>query len=107
LFFDALTPAQPLGPGQVLQRYFRRRGHEVAQRIRWDPTHRMLRGLIVESRGGRPVALERHVERTYHVGELARWLRDAGLRVRALVDAITLRPATSLVPRVFVVAVRG
>jgi SAM-dependent methyltransferase len=106
LFFDALTPAQPIGPGRLVQRCFRRGGHEVVQRIRWDPALRLLRGSIVERRAGRPVAVERHVERTYHIGELRRWLRDAGLRVRTLVDAATLSPESLRAPRVFVVAVR-
>jgi SAM-dependent methyltransferase len=105
VLFDALTPALPRLAPRV-ERRFPRRGGDVVQRITWDPAHRVLRGLVVERRRGCPLVVERHVERPYVIADLLRWLRRAGLRPRAVLDATTLARATPRSPRVLVLAVK-
>ena len=48
--------------------------------------------------------LERHLERTYWPRDVATWLMDAGLVLRDVLDAATLRNATACHRRIIVIA---
>jgi len=104
LVFDLLTPAAArcLGPrrarllrlaqGRVWQRVSVARGaREIVTRVRIE-------------RRWLPDA--QHAERLYRAAEVGAWLREAGLVVRALLDAQTLEPAGVEPARALFVAVK-
>ncbi len=105
--FDAITNCAPLGGRRCYVRKYRLVRWEVTQRIHWDPARRRISGFVIQ-RGpdARDRSVELHRERAYSPAELGTALQDAGFRVRAVLDALTLKTALSCPPRVLVVAVR-
>jgi SAM-dependent methyltransferase len=106
--FDAVTNCRPLGGPSVYVRRLRGSGHDLIQQIHWDPRRQRLLGFVVHLRpgDGGPASIERYVERGYPPALMARALRDAGLVVRGVHDAATLRPARRCPARIVVVAQR-
>jgi SAM-dependent methyltransferase len=106
--FDFVTDKQPWLATQVYVRRLPAHGCDVAQRIVWDP----LRKLIIVALTQRWPRLgirtvENHVERAYAPLDMARWLRDTGFSIRAILDAATLEQAHARSRRIVVVAHRG
>ena len=106
--FDFITPCDPLGAATAIHCWQSRDGRrQVTQRIRWVPTQLMLFYEILFRESARPAPhLELHRERTYWPRDVATWLMDAGLVLRDVLDAGTLRRATACHRRVIVVAQR-
>ena len=104
--FDFITPCDPLGAPAMIHRRRSRDGHrQVTQRIRWVPGRRMLFYEVLFRESARPAPrLELHRERTYWPRDVATWLLDAGLVLRDVLDAATLRQATACHRRIIVVA---
>jgi len=101
--FDVVTPRQPLSPARPFVRHLRRARPRVLQVVRWNPLLRLLRIDVVHWWKRGP-SMERHWERAYSPLELVEWLRRAGFRIRAVLDALTLRIAGHEAPRVYVLA---
>jgi SAM-dependent methyltransferase len=103
--FDLITPCGPPSGIRIYHQPLGDRFREVIQRIRWLPARNMLLSRVL-FRG--PAAIhsteELHRERAYSPHEVARWLIDAGLVLREVLDAATLRSARFCTPRVVVVA---
>jgi len=105
LYFDLVTPCQPLGGVTTYARRMNARGRQVTQQIQWDRTRRMI-SIFVAIRSmysPRPM-LEVHRERAYSAAEVGRWLLDAGFVIRGVHDALTLEPASRCPARIIVVA---
>lgn len=104
--FDVLTPCQELPP--LLPNVYRscRPGSMMLQIIRWDPATRLLSGTVVVRRRKGICSVERHFERLYPPGDILRWLREAKLTVRAMLDPISLEPARYCHPRLILLAQR-
>jgi SAM-dependent methyltransferase len=104
--FDFITPCDPLGAAAIVHRLRSRDGRRhVTQRIRWAPGRRMLFYEILFGDSARPAPrLELHLERAYWPDDVATWLMDAGLVLRDVLDAATLRHATSCHRRIIIVA---
>jgi SAM-dependent methyltransferase len=104
--FDFITPCDPLGAATMIRhRPSRDRRRHVTQRIRWVPARRMLFYEVLFRDSARPAPrLELHCERTYWPRDVATWLMDAGLVLRDVLDAATLRKATACHRRIIVVA---
>lgn len=103
--FDFLTHCQPFPGGQPFLRRLRGASGEIQQWFRWFPKHNRLAGRII---GRSPLSsilsIEDHLERTYTPEEISRELSNAGLIIRKIYDAWTLRPTKTCSPRLFVVA---
>jgi SAM-dependent methyltransferase len=105
LFFDLVTPCQPLGGGRTYIRRLRTASRQVLQQIHWDGRRRLLSIVVILRSPGSPRAtIEVHQERSYSPAEVGRWLMDAGLVIRGVYDAATLRMATGCPPRIVVLA---
>jgi SAM-dependent methyltransferase len=104
--FDFITPCDPLGAAAIVRRVRSRDGRRhVTQRIRWVPSRRMLLYEILFGGSARPAPrLELHRERAYWPDDVATWLMDAGLILRDVLDAASLRHATSCHRRIIIVA---
>ncbi|HET9832255.1 MAG TPA: class I SAM-dependent methyltransferase [Vicinamibacterales bacterium] len=105
--FDFITPCDPLGKSAVRYVQASNGCKRVTQKIRWLPDRRMLLFEVrfrEPSRDGDYLAL--HRERAYGPGDVARWLMEAGLQLRSVLDAATMRPAVTCPPRIIVVAQR-
>jgi hypothetical protein len=104
--FDFITPCDPLGAAAMIHRRRSRDGRrQVTQRIRWVPGRRMLFYEVLFREPARPAPrLELHRERAYWPCDVATWLMDAGLVLRDVLDAATLRRATACHRRIIVVA---
>jgi len=103
--FDFLTHCQMLSGSRPHLRRLRGVGGEVQQWIRWDPERRALSIRMVQcSSALSPPAVELHRERAYTPEEMGQALSTAGLIVRTVRDAVTLRPAVACAPRLLVVA---
>ena len=104
--FDFITPCDPLGATAIIHRRQSRDGRRhVTQRIRWAPGRRMLfYQILIRDSARRAPHLERHLERTYWPRDVATWLMDAGLVLRDVLDAATLRNATACHRRIIVIA---
>jgi SAM-dependent methyltransferase len=88
---DLITPSIGYPPGVVLEKRLRKGAATVLQQVRLLPSRRLLLVRIIEKRPHRPhPAVEFHQERLYPVGLVRRLLRRAGLRIRALLDALGL-----------------
>jgi SAM-dependent methyltransferase len=103
--FDTLTPRQALPPTRVYVRRLLSRPR-VLQVVRWNPLRRLLRIDVVHGTSVPLATVERHWERAYSPVELVRWLRATGFRVRAVLDAQTLRIAGPEAARVYVLTER-
>ena len=105
LFFDLVTPCQPLGGGTTYSRRMNARGRQVTQRIRWDRARNMISIFVaIRSMDSPRPMLEVHRERAYSFAEVGRWLMDAGFVIRGVHDAATLLPASGCPARIIVVA---
>jgi SAM-dependent methyltransferase len=105
LFFDLVTPCQPLGGGRTYIRRLHAASRQVLQQIRWDRRRRLLSIVVILRSPGVPLStMEVHQERSYSPAEVGRWLRDAGLVIRGVYDEATLRVATGCPPRIVVLA---
>jgi SAM-dependent methyltransferase len=105
VFFDLVTPCQPLGGGRTYIRRLRAASRQVLQQIRWDHQRRLLSIVVILRSPGSPLStMEVHQERSYSPADVGRWLRDAGLVIRGVHDAATLRMATGCPPRIVVLA---
>ena len=104
--FDFITPCDPLGAATIIRQTPSRDGRRhVTQRIRWVPGQRMLFCEVLFRDPARAAPqLELHLERAYWPRDVATWLMDAGLILRDVLDAVTLRPATACHRRIIVVA---
>jgi SAM-dependent methyltransferase len=104
--FDFITPSDPLGGATMTRHRPSRDGRrQVTQRIHWVPSRRMLFYEVLFRDLVRPASrLELHLERTYWPRDIATWLMDAGLVLRDVLDAATLRKATAYTRRIIVVA---
>ena len=104
--FDFITPCDPLGAATMIRHRPSHDGRRhVTQRIRWVPGRRMLFYEVLFRGSARPAPrLELHCERTYWPRDVATWLIDAGLVLRDVLDAATLRKATACHRRIIVVA---
>ena len=105
LYFDLITPCQPLGGRRTYVRRFGATSDQVLQQIRWSPRRRLLSIIVVlHSPRSRLSTLEVHRERAYSLREVGRWLFDAGFVIRGIHDAATLRVASGCPPRIIIVA---
>jgi SAM-dependent methyltransferase len=103
--FDFLTHCQPLTSARPYLRRLRGARGEVQQWIRWDPARRSLSIRIVSLMPAlAPPAVEEHRERAFTPEEMGQALIGAGLIVRGVYNAVTLRPAATCAPRLIVVA---
>ncbi len=103
--FDFLTHCQAFAGSRAFMRRLRGVGGEVQQWMRWDPIRRILSIRMVHRLPASPFpSIESHHERGYTPEEMGQALSKAGLVVRTVRDAITLRPATTCPPRLLVVA---
>jgi SAM-dependent methyltransferase len=107
-FFDFLTPHQRFPPWTEVAIQAPSRECRLTQFLSWNPRRRLLRVKVVIRRRGKPALVERHHERLYEPGEIARWLRRAGLRPVFACDAENAgAPVADLrAPRVVVLAER-
>jgi len=88
--FDVITPAQ--APGPVELRFCCGRRVQVNQIVGYDPVRRLVRVTVrIRHARRRCEVTERHVERAYPLPALARWLNEAGFRVRGVFDADSVR----------------
>lgn len=102
--FDLITSCQPLAAART---YTRRLGSShcgAVQQIRWNPWNSILSISVTIRRPRCRAIVEHHRERAYCPREVSRWLADAGLIIRGVHDAVTLRTATTCSPRVIVVS---
>jgi SAM-dependent methyltransferase len=105
VYFDLITPCQPLGGRRTYLRRFGTASDQVLQRVRWSPRRRLLSIIVVlHSPRSSLSTLEVHRERAYSLREVGRWLLDAGFVIRGIHDAATLRVASECPPRIIVVA---
>jgi SAM-dependent methyltransferase len=105
LYFDLVTPCQPLGDGTTYARRMNTRSRQVIQRIRWDKARNMISVFVVmRSIDSQRPTLEIHRERVYSFAEVGRWLMDAGLIIRGVHNALTLEPASGCPARIIVIA---
>jgi len=105
LYFDLVTPCQPLGGGMTYVRKMNARSQQVIQQVRWDALRRSI-SIVVSMRSAnstRPT-VEVYRERAYSFAEVGRWLMDAGFVIRGVHDAETLLPASGCPARIIVVA---
>ena len=104
-FFDAITPCSPLPSSRTVVLRHPLRSGEVEQHLRWEPRSRSIFVRIVR-RHSRflPPSVELHRERPYSPHEIASTLLNAGFRIRVVLDARTLRSATTCPPRLIILA---
>jgi len=105
LYFDLVTPCQPLEGDVVYARKIKARSRQVIQKIRWDASRKSV-SIVVLTRSANSIrpAVEVHRERVYSFEEVGRWLIDAGFVIRGVHDAATLLPASGCPARIIVVA---
>lgn len=105
LYFDLITPCQPLGGGMIYVRKINARSRQVIQQIRWDALRRMISIVVLmrSANSNRPT-VEVYRERAYSFDEVGRWLMDAGFVIRGVHDAETLLPASECPARIIVIA---
>ncbi len=107
LYFDLVTPCQPLGGGMTYVRRMNARSRQVIQQIRLDPTRQMISiAVVMRSIDSPRPTVEVYRERTYSLAEVGRWLLDAGFVIRGVHDAATLAPANKCAPRIIVIAMK-
>jgi hypothetical protein len=105
LYFDLVTPCQPLGGGTAYARRMDTVGRQVTQQIQWDRARRTISVFVtIRSIDSPRPMLEVHRERAYSAAEVGRWLLDAGFVIRGVHDALTLEPASGCPARIIVVA---
>jgi SAM-dependent methyltransferase len=105
LYFDLVTPCQPIGDGTTYVRRMNTRGRQVIQQIRWDRARHTISVFVVMRSIDSPrPTLEIHRERVYSFAEVGRWLLDAGFVIRGVHDALTLEPASGCPSRIIVIA---
>jgi SAM-dependent methyltransferase len=103
--FDFLTHCQVMAGSQPYLRRLRGVSGEVQQWIHWDPARRMLSIRMVHGFPTFPApSIELHRERAYTPEEMGQALSEAGLTIRVVRDAVTLRPVVTCAPRLLVVA---
>jgi SAM-dependent methyltransferase len=105
LYFDLITPCQPLGGRRTYVQRLGTASDQVLQQIRWSPRRRIL-SIIVVLHSPRSLLStpEVHRERAYSPAEVGRWLMDGGFVIRGIHDAATLRLAAGCPPRIIVLA---
>jgi len=105
LYFDLVTPCQPLAEGIAYVRRMKTRSRQVIQQIRWDPSRRKL-SIVVSMRSANSIRpmVEVYRERAYSFDEVGRWLMNAGFVIRGVHDAATLLPASGCPARIIVIA---
>ena len=104
LYFDLVTPCQPLGGGRSYMRRLRTTSPQVIQQIRWDPRRKILSIFVVlHSPGSPPSTVEVLRERAYSLSEVGRWLMEAGFVIRGVHDEATLSAADGCPARIIVV----
>lgn len=105
LFFDVVTPRHPRYFSHSYIRRFRGAGWEMVHLIRWNPWRKLLSVTVIHrGNGAQCSTIEVHRERAHSPQELGKWLFDAGLVIRGVHDAATLRPAAGCPPRIIVIA---
>lgn len=105
LYFDLVTPCQPLGGGITYVRRLRAKSRQVIQQVRWDAAKRSI-SIVVVTRSANSIrpTVEVYRERAYSFAEVGRWLMDAGFVIRGVHDAATLLPASGCPARIIVIA---
>ncbi len=101
-FFDVVTPVLPRR--FQFRRRFRIPRGDILQTVCWHPAHRLLNITVLHRESGRRPVIEQHCERVYDPSVLGRWLNEAGLIVRGVFDAVTLRMPLNCPNRVIVLA---
>jgi SAM-dependent methyltransferase len=105
LYFDLITPCQPLGGRRSYVQQLSAASDQVLQQIHWSPRQRILSiVVIVHSPRSRRSTQEVVRERAYSPREVGRWLLDVGFVIRGIHDAATLHVASGCPPRIIVVA---
>jgi SAM-dependent methyltransferase len=105
LYFDLVTPCQPLGGGMTYVRRMNTRSRQMIKRIRWDTARNMISVFVVMRSIDSPEpTLEIYRERAYSFAEVGGWLLDAGFVIRGVHNALTLEPASGCPARIIVVA---
>jgi predicted TPR repeat methyltransferase len=100
--FDVLTDRQPARA--VWTRRFELRGMILNQRIIWNSLRRTLVTRVALTQRGRPIAGRCVVERGHDLAALGCALHAAGLTLRAVLDATTLKTPRSYPTRAILVA---
>ena len=105
LYFDLVTPCQPLGGGMTYVRRMNTANRQVIQQFRLDMARRTISAFVImRSMDAPQPTVEIHRERVYSFAEVGRWLMDAGFVIRGVHDAETLLPASRCPARIIVVA---
>jgi SAM-dependent methyltransferase len=105
LYFDLVTPCQPLGGVMNYVRRMNTANRQVIQQFRWDRARRTISAFVImRSMDASQPTVEIHRERVYSFAEVGRWLMDAGFVIRGVHDAETLLPASRCPARMIVVA---
>jgi SAM-dependent methyltransferase len=105
LYFDLVTPCQPLGGGMTYVRRMNTANRQVIQQFRLDMARRTISAFVIMRSIDSPQpTVEIHSERVYSFAEVGRWLMDAGFVIRGVHDAETLLPASRCPARIIVVA---
>ena len=105
LYFDLVTPCQPLGGGMTYVRRMKAAHGQVIQQFRWDRARRTISAFVImRSIDALQPTVEIHRERVYSFSDVGRWLMDAGFIIRGVHDALTLEPASGCPARIIVVA---
>ena len=80
----------------------------VWQFLFWQPCRSLLRIHVLSERSDRGDAqMEKHLERAYSPIDVARWLAEAGFRLRGVHDEATAALAAHCTPRMLFVAQRN
>jgi SAM-dependent methyltransferase len=103
--FDFVTPCQQKSAARVFAGQCHTRQVRVVQRMRWLKSQRLFSSqVIVTGMSLQPSAVEHHVQRAYWPAEIADWLAAAGFILREVVDAATLKQASTCPRRLIIVA---
>jgi SAM-dependent methyltransferase len=107
-YADLITPCLGLPAGRRVSWLRATPRGEVRQVLLWDSRRRLL-GIEVISRQAFEgcVRIERHLERTYELAEIAGWLAEAGLTLRGVHDEATVEFADACAPRLLLLAERA
>jgi SAM-dependent methyltransferase len=108
LLFDLVTDGLIRAAPDRVTTHFRVTGGSVTRHMLVNPARRLFLIRVVRRWEGdaRPV-IRRHLERAYTIPEVVHWLRQGGFRVRAVLDALTLRDPRPASMRMAIIARRA
>lgn len=105
LIFDFVTPCEPLGGRRQFVCWHCAGRTAVGQRVRWEPSRRLLHIRIVQSSPRcRYPTVEQFVERAYSPAEVGTALSRAGFIIRGVLNPASTRRVSRCLPRILVVA---